>query len=209
MDVCRECCVLSGGSLCDVLITRPEESYRLWCVVVCNLETSWMWRPWPTGGLSRQNQNIAKNRLSKYKVRKSFTNWSYPSLRMFVWNRFLLVKYSAFELHWKDSFLKKHRRYINTPSAFTRICFFVFYSHTSLPPFCVLFSSLTLQSASKHPQNNNKCASFNVTSTKPLSPHTYLSPLLLVHEDKNNKLNPIRPYSRSINQSPGRVMTPT
>ena len=30
--------VLSGGGLCDELITRPEESYRLWCVVVCVLE---------------------------------------------------------------------------------------------------------------------------------------------------------------------------
>ena len=36
--------------LCDELITRPEESYRLWCVVVCDLKTSWMRRPWPTGG---------------------------------------------------------------------------------------------------------------------------------------------------------------
>jgi hypothetical protein len=35
MDVCLcECCVLSGRGLCDELITRPEESYRLWCVVV-------------------------------------------------------------------------------------------------------------------------------------------------------------------------------
>jgi len=25
---------LSGRGLCDELITRPEESYRLWCVVV-------------------------------------------------------------------------------------------------------------------------------------------------------------------------------
>jgi len=40
MFVCCECCVLSGGGLCDELITRPEESYRLWCVVVCDLETS-------------------------------------------------------------------------------------------------------------------------------------------------------------------------
>jgi len=39
MDVCRECCV-SGRGLCDELITRPEESYRLWCAVVCDLETS-------------------------------------------------------------------------------------------------------------------------------------------------------------------------
>jgi len=56
MSVCCECCVLSDRRLCDELITRPEESYRLWCVVVCDLETSWMRRPWPTGGLSRQKQ---------------------------------------------------------------------------------------------------------------------------------------------------------
>jgi len=31
--------VLSGRGLCDELIIRPEESYRLWCVVVCDLET--------------------------------------------------------------------------------------------------------------------------------------------------------------------------
>jgi hypothetical protein len=31
---------LSGRGLCDELIARPEESYRLWCVVVCDLETS-------------------------------------------------------------------------------------------------------------------------------------------------------------------------
>jgi hypothetical protein len=30
-----ECCVLSGRCLCEELITRPEESYRLWCV--------WVW----------------------------------------------------------------------------------------------------------------------------------------------------------------------
>ena len=38
--VCCECCVLSGRGLCDELITRPEESYRLWRVFVCDLETS-------------------------------------------------------------------------------------------------------------------------------------------------------------------------
>jgi len=48
--------VLSGRGLCDELIARPEESYRLWSVVVCDLETSWMRRSWPTGGLSRQKQ---------------------------------------------------------------------------------------------------------------------------------------------------------
>jgi len=31
-DVYRECCMLSGGCICVGLITRPEESYRVWCV---------------------------------------------------------------------------------------------------------------------------------------------------------------------------------
>jgi hypothetical protein len=34
------CWVLSDRGLCDGLITRPEESYRLWRVVVCDHETS-------------------------------------------------------------------------------------------------------------------------------------------------------------------------
>ena len=37
MDVCCKCCVMSGRGLCDGLITRLEESYRLWCVWV------WSW----------------------------------------------------------------------------------------------------------------------------------------------------------------------
>ena len=49
MDVCV-LWVLSGRGLCDELITRPEESYWLWCVVVCDLEISCMRRPWPNGG---------------------------------------------------------------------------------------------------------------------------------------------------------------
>ena len=38
--------MLSGRGLCDGLITRPEESYRLCCVVVCDLETSRMGAPY-------------------------------------------------------------------------------------------------------------------------------------------------------------------
>ena len=30
--------MLLGRDLCDELIIRPEESYRLWCVVVRDLE---------------------------------------------------------------------------------------------------------------------------------------------------------------------------
>jgi hypothetical protein len=40
MSVCCECCVLSGRGLCDELILRAEESYRLWCIVLCDIKTS-------------------------------------------------------------------------------------------------------------------------------------------------------------------------
>ena len=50
--VCCECCVLSGRSLCDELITRSDEPYRMCCVVVCDEETSRMRRPWPALGRS-------------------------------------------------------------------------------------------------------------------------------------------------------------
>jgi hypothetical protein len=52
MCVSCECCVLQGRGLCDELITHPEDSYRLWCFVVCDLETSKMRKPWPPLGHS-------------------------------------------------------------------------------------------------------------------------------------------------------------
>ena len=51
MFVCCESYVLSGRGLCDGLITRPEESYRLWRVVVCDQETSKTRRLKPATGL--------------------------------------------------------------------------------------------------------------------------------------------------------------
>ena len=38
--------MLSGRGLCDELITRSEESYRLCCAVVCDLETSRIGAPY-------------------------------------------------------------------------------------------------------------------------------------------------------------------
>jgi hypothetical protein len=61
--VCCECRVLLCRGLYDELITRPEESYRLWCVVVCDLESSRMRRPWPVLGRSV----IAKKNTALYR----------------------------------------------------------------------------------------------------------------------------------------------
>jgi hypothetical protein len=40
MFVCCESSVLSGRGLCDGLITYPEETNRMWFVVVCDPEKS-------------------------------------------------------------------------------------------------------------------------------------------------------------------------
>jgi hypothetical protein len=53
--VCCECCVLSSRGLCDGLISRSEEPYRLWRVVVWNQETSKMRRLKPAIGLWKYN----------------------------------------------------------------------------------------------------------------------------------------------------------
>jgi hypothetical protein len=56
MCVRCDCCVLSGRGLCDELITRPEESYRQWCIVVCDLENLKNEEVMAHWGLSRQKQ---------------------------------------------------------------------------------------------------------------------------------------------------------
>ena len=58
MFVCWECRVLSSRGICDELIILPEESYRLWCVVVCDLETSRTRRLGPTGGCCAKNKEV-------------------------------------------------------------------------------------------------------------------------------------------------------
>ena len=57
MFVCCEWCVLSGRGLCNGLITRPDETYWLWCVVVSDQETSKTRRLKPANGLWKYNHN--------------------------------------------------------------------------------------------------------------------------------------------------------
>jgi len=51
---------LSYSKLSDELITHPGDSYRLWWVVLYDLGTSWMRRPWPTGGCRAIKQTNTK-----------------------------------------------------------------------------------------------------------------------------------------------------
>ena len=85
MLVCCKCCVLSGRSLCDELITRPEESYRLWCVVVGDLETSRMRRPRPALGRRAQGggpRNLILYNFNSIRQERFRTFWidSYQDL---------------------------------------------------------------------------------------------------------------------------------
>ena len=65
--VCCECRVLSGTGLCDELITRPGECYRVCCVVVCDLETSRMGAPYI---YYISHLRVKCSGIPKYKVNK-------------------------------------------------------------------------------------------------------------------------------------------
>jgi hypothetical protein len=76
VSVCCECCVLSGRVLCDELITRQEESYRLCCVIVCDLGTLWMRRPWPTEGAFVTKNKQTKNH-SLHFITICYSTWKW------------------------------------------------------------------------------------------------------------------------------------
>ena len=62
--------MLSSKGLWDEQITCPEESYRLWCVVVCDQETSLKRRPWPVLGRSatEKKKNCSYSRHERVRV---------------------------------------------------------------------------------------------------------------------------------------------
>ena len=70
--VCCECSLFLVRGLCDVPITRPEESYRNWCAVLCDLETSIMRRFWPALGRSATANKISTNASFYLAFRSSY-----------------------------------------------------------------------------------------------------------------------------------------
>jgi len=70
---------LSGRGLCDELITRPEESYRLCCVVVCDLETSRIGAPYiydiSNLRVKKTTRNIIKRTCSGRREARWRTTW--------------------------------------------------------------------------------------------------------------------------------------
>ena len=117
-----ECRVLSGRGLCDELITRPEESYRLWCVVVCDLETSRMRMPWPALGRSVTEKKYEKLLRSRFLVSVlryvtllgSETSHNFPSLNH--WE----LGVQVFEFFTREAIFQEPVTYINWSEVFIR-----------------------------------------------------------------------------------------
>jgi hypothetical protein len=66
------CCDLSGRGVGDELITRLEKSHRRWCVIVCDLETLRMRRPWPSGAVAPKKENSHEKISMKPPIRLRF-----------------------------------------------------------------------------------------------------------------------------------------
>jgi len=43
-----------------MLITRPEESYRLWCIVLCDIVTLGIRRQWPLFGHGATREGVGE-----------------------------------------------------------------------------------------------------------------------------------------------------
>jgi len=89
---------LSGRVLCDELITRPEESYRLCCVVVCDLETSRMGAPY-----IYDISHLRVNGIGFHYHRIARAVWNF--LIIFMWHSlsvYVLGTRSSYEPVWKN-----------------------------------------------------------------------------------------------------------
>ena len=60
ISVSCECYEFSRRGLCDGPITHPEEFYRLWCVIVCDIGTLRMRRAWRTLGSCARERETEK-----------------------------------------------------------------------------------------------------------------------------------------------------
>jgi hypothetical protein len=100
MSVCCECCLLPGRGLCDELITRREESYRLWFVVVCDLETSRMGAPY-IYDISSLRVNVHSNIIFK----------------SFKWSNFFRLPHRNLCVFFSTPYVPvfKNKIYTNTP----------------------------------------------------------------------------------------------
>jgi hypothetical protein len=72
-------CLLSGRGLCDGPITRPEKSYRMWCV-----QWVWSWRPLRGGHSPKSGRSSAGEGGVFYKLQR---NWRHRFRFTFIRKR--------------------------------------------------------------------------------------------------------------------------
>ena len=66
ISVCCKGCVLSGTGLCDGLITRPDESYRVWCLCVRVIEKTRREGLSPLGLANHEKNVLVRNEKLSY-----------------------------------------------------------------------------------------------------------------------------------------------
>jgi hypothetical protein len=79
------CCQVEVSATSWLLVQRSPT--RLWCVVVCDLETSWMGRPWPTLGCSateKKSANVTITVTEDTAYRTMAMRWRYDWLTWYV-----------------------------------------------------------------------------------------------------------------------------
>jgi len=115
------CCVLSGRGLCDELPTRQEESYRVWCVVECDLETSWKRKPWPIGGNVSPKTSKPSSLYSLFHIKhKILITWhclspayapnqSRPACSVIIWKSHTRIHHA---ITWTHKHPSKGRQFI-------------------------------------------------------------------------------------------------
>jgi hypothetical protein len=69
--VCRQ-----GGGLCENPMTCPEESYRQWYIIVCDLKLSIIKRPWPALGCrAEEKKKCTFHSIDFYETRACCTGF--------------------------------------------------------------------------------------------------------------------------------------
>ena len=104
---CCECRVLSGRGLCDELITRPEESYRLWCVVVYDLETSRIGAPYI--------YDISSLRVNRTLTTEGDVGFKYRPIDGIYWLKFYLVLLCPSCKALEECSESHHKRFLSHP----------------------------------------------------------------------------------------------
>jgi hypothetical protein len=78
MSVSCECCVLSGRGLCDGPITRPDDSYRVWCVWSVISKPQWWGDLGPLGLSShkkKESPTLNQNCITKIYLHNNKLEW--------------------------------------------------------------------------------------------------------------------------------------